>query len=101
MKSVLGFFSALALGLFAATVVAMSLKSPIVHKSIGGEVSGWMNLDFASLLLGLALGLGLATLARVGWADLPRRLANWIVANTRNFAVLGFGVVCAAVIVLL
>lgn len=100
MKSVLGFFSALALGLFAAIVVAMSLKSPMVHQSVGSDVPGRFQLDLASLSLGLALGLVIATLARIGWADLPRRMANWLAENTWNFAVVGFGIACAAVIVL-
>ena len=72
----------------------------MVEESVGSEASKWVQFDFPSLLLGLALGLTLATLARVGWAEIPRRFANWLATNAWNFALLGFGIVCTAVIVL-
>ena len=96
MKSVLGFFSALALGLIVAIVVATSLTSPVVQQSVGAN----LHIDYRSLMLGLALGLIIATLARIGWADLPRRFANWLAVNRFNFAVFGVGLICTAVIVL-
>jgi hypothetical protein len=91
MKSVLGFFSLLAVGFLAAGVLAVVSTSPgalsVSRLPIGlgsGEGSG--ELDLTSLLLGLAAGLLLATLARISWAELPRRSIDWLLANERNFA---------------
>ncbi len=100
MKSVLGFFAALALGLFVAIVVSTSLTSPMVQMALGNESVARFRLDYPSLLLGLALGLTIATLARVGWADLPKRVVNWFAENAFNFVWLALAVGCVAVLLL-
>lgn len=101
MKSVLGFLSALSFGVFIAIVVATGLQSPLVREVLTPptEVQGF-RLDYKSLLLGLGLGLTIATLARLDWSGMPRRLARWLVANERNFVRIGFAMAMIAVIVL-
>ncbi len=101
MRAVLEFFSSLALGLIAAIVVATSLTSPAVQRSVGADAAAPFQLDYPSVVLGLVLGMVIGMLARIRWADLPWRIANWLAANTSNFFVFGCGVVCAAVIVLI
>ncbi len=100
MRAVLEFFSVLALGLIAAIVVATSVSSPALQQAVGGSVDAAFKLDYPSLVLGLVLGSLMATLARIGWAALPWRIANWLVANSLNFVVFACGVICAAVIIM-
>ncbi|MEQ1713068.1 MAG: hypothetical protein ABL908_16925 [Hyphomicrobium sp.] len=90
MRSMFGFLSLLALGLMLA--VALALVGAGLSASGGGfearqsfGLPGGFQLDYPSLLLGLALGIVMATLARLSWAEMPRRLALWLMANERNF----------------
>lgn len=86
MRAMFGFLSLLALGLMAA--VAISLAGKGMSPGLAGldaRHPGGFHLDYPSLLLGLALGIVMATLARLSWAEMPRRLALWLMANERNF----------------
>ena len=86
----LGFFSLLALGLMVAVAIALvgtgvsSGWSGLEAREALGP-AGAFRLDYPSLVLGLALGLVMATLARLSWAEMPRRLAMWLIVNERNF----------------
>lgn len=90
MRSMLGFFSLLALGLMVAVAIALvgagvsSGWSGLEARQASGA-AGAFRLDYPSLVLGLALGIVMATLARMSWAEMPRRLAMWLMANERNF----------------
>jgi hypothetical protein len=91
MRSVLGFFSLLAFGFLAAGIIVVVSTSPgtlSVSRLPANLMSreGLEQLDLTSLLLGLAAGILLTTIARISWAELPRRTVNWLMANERNFA---------------
>lgn len=47
-----------------------------------------IKLDYASLILGLFIGVLLSSLASIPWSQIPRRIANWLVSNQANF---GYG----------
>jgi hypothetical protein len=98
MRSVLGLFSVLALGLLAAGVLAVVGNGPLTRLGSGGAGDDGFVIDHASLLLGLALGVVISTLARISWAELPRRAVAWLMANERNFARLAWAGVLVAIL---
>lgn len=99
MRSMLGFFSLLALGLMMAVVIALAGSGMSSGWSgLAARQPGGFRLDYPSLLLGLALGIVMATLARMSWAEMPRRVALWLLANERNFYRLGMAAVCVGVL---
>ena len=86
MRVLFGFLSLLALGLMAAVAISLAGKGLSPELSgVGARHAGSFHLDYSSLMLGLALGIVIATLARLSWAEMPRRLALWLMANERNF----------------
>jgi len=91
MKSVLGFFSLLAFGVLAAGVLAVVASGSLPRLPFGEGTGEGLNIDLGSLLVGLAAGLLLSALARISWAELPRRTVSWLLANERNFARLAWG----------
>jgi hypothetical protein len=93
MKSVLAFFSLLALAFLAAGMITV-----VGSNSLGRLPAEGFAVDHASLLLGIALGFCLATLARVSWAEMPRRLVLWVQANERNFVRLAWASIFVAVL---
>lgn len=104
VRSFFGFLAMLATGLFAAVVVAISLQTTLHGAGAVGDTSEAQvrafQLDYISLLLGLFLGLLLATIARISWSDLPRRFAAWLIRNEANFLRLGLAFCFLAIIVL-
>ena len=91
MRSMFGFLSLLALGLMLAVAMALASAgmssgwSGLEARQSFGQAGGGFRLDYPSLMLGLALGIVMATLARLSWAEMPRRVALWLMANERNF----------------
>lgn len=87
MKSAISFLSLLAFGFLAAGILTVlgsggsGTDLPLVA-SLGNEHGGFHLL---SLLLGLVLGIVLSALARISWAELPRRFAGWILQYERSF----------------
>lgn len=99
MHVLLGFVSLLALGLMVAVLIALALAGMGDNGSgFGSGRPAGFRLDYPSLVLGLALGLVMATLARLSWAEMPRRLALWLMANERNFYRVGMAAVCIGVL---
>lgn len=100
MRSILGFLSLLALGLMIAVALAIAGGSLSAHwPGLNARHPGEFRLDYPSLVLGLAVGMLMATLARMSWAEMPRRLALWLLANERNFYRMGMAAVCLGVLV--
>lgn len=81
MKPVLSFVSLMAVGLIAASAVAM-IGAGLMRMPAS---EGAPLLDYRSLSIGLVIGLMLSWLARVSWAEMPRRILTWLWANERNF----------------
>jgi len=104
MKSILGFFSLLAFGFLAAgvlAVVATSSGSQLPFAMPTGEgfkLNDKIGLDLPSLLIGLASGVLLSALARISWAELPRRSVMWLLANERNFVRLAWVAIFAGIL---
>jgi len=71
----------MAVGLIAASAVAM-IGAGLLRMPAGESAP---LLDYRSLSIGLVVGLMLSWLARVSWAEMPRRILNWLWANERNF----------------
>jgi hypothetical protein len=83
MKSVLGFVSLMAVGLIAASAVAIIGAGGLSRLPVDSAAAPFV--DYRSLSIGLVIGLMLSWLARVSWAELPRRVIGWLWANERNF----------------
>jgi hypothetical protein len=81
MKPVLSFVSLMAVGLIAASAVAL-VGAGFFRVPADGSAP---LLDYRSLSIGLIIGLMLSWLARISWAEMPRRMLNWLWANERNF----------------
>jgi hypothetical protein len=98
MKSVLGFFSLLAFGFLAAGVIAVIGSSSGTDLPFAMPAGDGMGIDLGSLLVGLAAGILLSTLARISWAELPRRTVSWLLENERNFARLAWAALFVAIL---
>lgn len=97
LRTIAGFLSLLALGLILAVatafvVVGLNSRSGLPADQVGAR------LDYVSLCLGLLLGVSIGQLARVSWSELPRRVANWLLINERNFYRIGWAVILIAVL---
>jgi hypothetical protein len=80
MKTVLSFVSLMAIGLITASALALVISGP-AHGPAGNAAP---LVDYRSLSIGLIVGLMLSSLARLSWAEMPRRILNWVWANERN-----------------
>jgi len=104
MKSVLGFFSLLAFGFLAAGVLAVVATSSGSHLPFampaaeGLGLNDKLGLDLPSLMIGLASGILLSAIARISWAELPRRTVSWLLANERNFVRLAWVAIFAGIL---
>ncbi len=86
MRSAIGFLSLLAFGCLAAgvlTVIGSGSSSDFSFSPAMGATHGGVHLG--SLLIGLVLGVVLSALARISWAELPRRAVGWMLAYERAF----------------
>ena len=97
MRPVLQFVSTLAVGFFAAAVVAVG-ASNLLPGGITG--AGWAKLDYGSVGIGLVVGVLMSNIARVGWAELPRRAVGYIVSKRGTIRLMGWGAIFSAVLLL-
>ena len=95
MKSVLSFVSLMAIGLIVASAIAL-IGTTLTRYPVDETAP---LLDYRSLSIGLVIGLMLSWLARVSWAEMPRRVLNWLWANERNFYRAGLATVLLAVLI--
>jgi hypothetical protein len=99
MRSVLGFFSILALSVLAAGVLSVIASGSLAPMSLGRVGEGFERVDLGSFLLGLGAGVLVSTIARISWAELPRRTATWLLTNERNFARLAWAALFIVILV--
>ncbi len=93
-------------GTGTAEIMPLSGAGPDVEAARGaaaelppsGSSAPAFKLDYASLILGLVIGVLLSSLASVPWSQIPRRSANWLVSNQANF---GYGLLSIAFAALL
>jgi len=76
---------------------ALAMVTSALH-SLSVQTAGGGGLDWASLLLGIAIGFGLATAAHVPWMEFPRRVFRWLAANERNFYRIGMAAILLGVV---
>lgn len=99
MRSALGFLSLLGFGVLAAGVVTVVVSGPFGDLA-GAAEGAEVNVDLASLLIGLFLGLVLSALARVSWSELPARFVSWFYFRGRMFFRLGMAACFLGVLLL-
>jgi len=115
VKTFPGFLSVLSLGAITSILIANGALQPLIADwwpaseapasqltASTGEAAGpsgaikapsqtspaGFAVDYASLFLGLLIGVVIAQLAAVPWGDLPRRTVGWVNANQENFSYL-------------
>jgi hypothetical protein len=98
MRSLLSFFSLLAFGVMAATVIVAIMPWLSGRTTGDAVVAGPATLHFESLLLGVVLGLFLGTLTRLNWSDIPRRIVTWFMVREREFFYYALILGCLAVL---
>lgn len=86
VRASLSFIGLMAVGLIIAVVVTA------IGSGFSGAAGARKILDINSFAVGLATGLGLELVSKLGWRELPRRLAAWIAAS---FPALRLGAVAA------
>lgn len=75
--------------LVAALAVAFAPVMPTftvadAGNGAGGAEGGGQPLQFASVLIGVFLGLIVSYVARLNWTDIPRRIVNWVLVRERK-----------------
>lgn len=98
MRSILNFFSMLALGLMIAAVI---MVAPVGTggTSIAGIEIGGPTLDYRSVVAGLGIGLVIALIARISWSEAARRAGTWTASQARRLWLIGWAAVFIAIIV--
>jgi hypothetical protein len=96
MRSVLSFFSMLALGLMIAAVFMVAPTG--MGGSIGGFEVGGPTLDYRSVIAGLGIGLLIAVIGQIQWAHVARRSGVWIGGHARRLWLVGWAAVFVAVL---
>ncbi|MCB1519971.1 MAG: hypothetical protein KDJ37_05270 [Hyphomicrobiaceae bacterium] len=81
-----------------AALPAMPQLTGIEQPSAAAMSDMLSGLDATSLLVGVAIGFGLAVAGRVSWLDLPRRAIAWLIAHESNFYRAGIAAVCLGVL---
>jgi hypothetical protein len=85
LRSTFSFLSLLAAGIFAAAIIVMLPPALLPFATVGeGGKAAIGDLQFASVVVGVALGLALGTMSRYPWADVPRRLVSWVLIRERQ-----------------
>jgi hypothetical protein len=97
MRAVFGFFSMLALGLMIAAVIVVG-ATDTTNGPIRLPVTG-VYLDYASVVIGLAMGIVIVVLGQIRWSDLPRRAAQLIAAHWRKLRLFAWAALFVAVLV--
>lgn len=100
MKRVMSFVSMLSVGVIAAVVFATGAYGPVSAVGAGPAGIEGFQIDYGSLVLGLALGVVIGNLASVPWMEYPRRIAAWFVRNSETFGWLVMAAVFGAILVL-
>lgn len=97
MRSVLSFFSMLALGLIIAAVILVA-PAGTGTTSIAGFELGGPTLDYRSVVAGLGIGLVIALIAQISWSEAARRFGAWTASQARRLWLIGWAAVFVAVL---
>ena len=99
MRAVLSFFSLLALGVMIAAIVMIGVTGSPGNVAKLPMGAGATYLDYMSVVIGLGVGLVIAVLAQVSWAELPHRVAQWLLLHARRLRLFAWAAVFLAIIV--
>ncbi|MBK9078559.1 MAG: hypothetical protein WBP38_03750 [Hyphomicrobium sp.] len=97
LRSVLTFFSTLAIAVMTAAAIA-AIMPWLSGRTSAAVLGGEGGLHFESLILGVVLGLFVDSVARYGWGDLPRRMITWVLIRERQFFYYALIAGCVAVL---
>jgi len=97
MRAVFGFFSMLALGLMLAAVIVVG-ATDATNGPIRPPISG-VDLDYASVVIGLGLGVVIVILGQIRWSELPGRAAQWVAMHWRTLRLFAGAALFIAVLV--
>jgi hypothetical protein len=97
MRAVLGFFSSLALGLMIAAILMIGATS-VMNTPARPPTSGTL-LDYVSVVIGLGMGLVIAVLGRISWAELPRRVAQFVLRHAYRLRLIAWAALFTAVLI--
>jgi hypothetical protein len=89
MRSVLNFISMLALGLMIAAVILVA-PSGTTATNVGGFDVGAPTLDYRSVISGLGIGLVIALISQISWAEAARRARGWTFGQARRVWLIGW-----------
>jgi hypothetical protein len=97
MRAVLGFLSSLALGLMIAAILVVGATN-VMNTPARLPMSGTL-LDYVSVVIGLGLGLVIAVIGRISWAELPRRAAQWVVHHAYRLRLFAWAALFVGILV--
>jgi hypothetical protein len=97
MRAVFGFFSMLALGLMLAAVIEVG-ATDATNGPIRLPVTG-VYLDYASVVIGLGMGIVIVVLGQIRWSELPGRAAQWPATHRRKLRLFAWAALFVAVLV--
>ena len=97
MRSVLGFFSMLALGLMIAAILVVSPSG--VGNNPGPLAGIGANFDYMSVVTGLGIGLAIAVLGQISWTHAARSVALWVMGQARRIWLIGWAAAFVAVLI--
>lgn len=84
LRSVLTFFSTLAIAVMSAAAIVAILPW-LSGRTSGVTLGAESGLHFESLVLGVLLGLVIGAIGRYEWGDIPRRIVTWALIRERQF----------------
>jgi hypothetical protein len=97
MRSVLSFFSMLALGLMIAAVFVVAPGTPTTTDVGGFQIEG-TTLDYRSVIAGLGIGLLIAIIGQISWTEAARRCGSWLAGHAMRLWLIAWACVFAAVL---
>lgn len=58
-------------------------------------------LDYMSVVIGLGIGVVIVVMSQIPWAQLPYRVAHWVVEHARKLKLVAWGAFFVAILVYL
>lgn len=99
MRLTLEFLGLMALGMMVAIGTAV-LTSGATGSGVATGLGTLGSFDLIAFAGGLATGIVLTSIARLGWSELPRRAIGWLVGMAANLRMLLLACLLVAILVL-